>query len=303
MNVSRPHNMCCRRWRRVAFTGATTVLLACVAATAWAQSAPGSIAQGIDAATGSSEFGAGPPALNGIATVDNAADDTSAAIPTRSLLGIVHDGGLLMFPLLGCSFVLVIFVMERAASLRRGRVIPRPFVRRMMRQLREGKLECEEALELCEQNGSPVAQVFSAGLRRWGRPAVEVEQAIVDAGERVAARLRKHLAVINGVATVSPLLGLLGTVCGMISAFNTIAVSDAMGRPELLAAGIGEALITTAVGLTVAIPALIFYMFFVSRVDRHVIDLDGLGQELVSIVAGDAPTSRASTTRSRKAAA
>lgn len=273
-----------------------TLACACVvmSTTVWAQVPDGFDEAADGVATEPTQFAA---------TDGDAADGLSGAIPTRSLLAIVHDGGLLMFPLLGCSFVLVIFVMERAASLRRGRVIPRPFVRRMMRQLKDGKLDRDDALELCEENGSPVAQVFAAALRRWGQSSAEVERAIVDAGERVAARLRKHLAVINGVATVSPLLGLLGTVCGMITAFNTIAVSDAMGRPELLAKGIGEALITTAAGLTVAIPALIFYMLFVSRVDRIVIDIDTLGQELVSIVASDSPTSRTKTTRSRREAA
>jgi len=276
-------------------------ILACacvvMSATVWAQAPSGFDDPADSVATG--------PTQPGIeAAADSAsADGLDGAIPTRSLLAIVHDGGLLMFPLLGCSFVLVIFVMERAASLRRGRVIPRPFVRRMIRQLEDGKLDRDDALELCEENGSPVAQVFAAALRRWGQPSAEVERAIDAAGERVASRLRKHLAVINGVATVSPLLGLLGTVCGMITAFNTIAVSDAMGRPDLLAKGIGEALITTAVGLSVAIPALIFYMLFVSRVDRHVIDIDSLGQELVSIVASDSPTSRAKTSRSRREAA
>ncbi len=88
----------------------------------------------------------------------------------------------------------------------------------------------------------------------------------------------------NGVATVTPLLGMLGTVVGMIRAFNAIATSDAMGRPELLASGISQALLTTAAGLSVAIPALICYMFFVSRVDRLIIDIDALGQELVEMV-------------------
>jgi biopolymer transport protein ExbB len=265
--------------------------------TVWAQAAGGFDPDAVSLSNESA--GAGAEAAAG----DASADGLTGSIPTRSLLAIVHDGGLLMFPLLGCSFVLVIFVMERAAALRRRRVIPRPFVRRMMRQLKDGKLERDDALELCEENGSPVAQVFAAALRRWGQPSVEVERSIVDAGERVAAQLRKHLGVINGVATVSPLLGLLGTVCGMITAFNTIALSDAMGRPELLAKGIGEALITTAVGLSVAIPALIFYMLFVSRVDRHVIDIDSLGQELVSVVASDSTTSSTKTTRARREAA
>ena len=129
--------------------------------------------------------------------------------------------------------------------------------------------------------------VFAGAVRKWGRSAVEVEQAIIDAGERVTNHLRRYLRVINGVATVSPLLGLLGTVVGMIRAFNAIATSEALGRPELLARGISEALLTTAAGLTVAIPALIFYLFFVGRVDRLIIEIDALGQELVGAISAE----------------
>lgn len=208
-------------------------------------------------------------------------------IPTADLWSIIRNGGPLMIPIAICSLVLMAFVFERFISLRHGRIIPKPFVKRFLQQTREGTLSRDEALVLCQQNGSPVAEVFAAAVRKWGRPAVEVEQAIIDAGERVTNGLRRYLRVINGVATVSPLLGLLGTVVGMIRAFNAIATSDALGRPELLATGISEALLTTAAGLSVAIPALIFYLFFVSRVDRLIIDIDTLGQELVGAISAE----------------
>ena len=224
-------------------------------------------------------------------------------IPTKDLWNIVQDGGLLMIPIAFCSLILVAFVFERTISLRRGRVIPKPFVKRFMQQMRDGELEREQALQLCEENGSPVAAVFAGAVRKWGRPAVEVEQAVIDAGERTTNGLRRYLRVLNGVATISPLLGLLGTVVGMIRAFNAIATSDALGRPELLANGIGQALLTTAAGLSVAIPALIFYMYFVSRVDRLIIDIDALGQELVDLVSAErlqTKTEKPRTTKSRR---
>lgn len=211
-----------------------------------------------------------------------------APIPTRNLLEVLRDGGPLMYPIGASSFVLFVFVFERAISLRRGRVIPGPFVRKFMEQLRDRSLDRETALTLCEQNQSPVAEVFAAAIQKWGRPAVEVEQAIIDAGERVANGLRRYLRLLNGISTITPLMGLLGTVLGMISAFNAIATADAMGRPELLASGISEALLTTAAGLTVAIPALIAYLFFVGRVDRLIIDIDGLGQQIVALISADA---------------
>lgn len=225
-------------------------------------------------------------------------------IPTRNLWDIVRDGGILMYPLGACSLLLVALIFERTVSLRRGRIIPRPFVRRFLEQVRDGELDREAALQLCQENRSPVAVVFAGAVRKWGRPGVEVEQAIIDSGERITNGLRRYLRVFNGIATISPLLGLLGTVFGMIAAFNVIATNDAMGRPELLASGISQALLTTAAGLSVAIPALIFYMYFVSRVDRLIIDIDALAQNLVNLISAeelerekkpDAPKPRRST--------
>ncbi len=209
------------------------------------------------------------------------------AISTRSLLEIMRDGGPIMIPIAMCSFLLFSFVFERAISLRSGRVIPRPFVRRFMHQLHEGHLQPGQAVQLCEENRSPIAEVFAAAAKKWGRPAVEVEQAALDAGERVASKLRRYLRLFHSISTLSPLMGLLGTVVGMINSFNAIATADAMGRQEMLASGIGEALLTTAAGLSVAIPALIANFYFISRVDRLVTEIDRLSQELVNAIASD----------------
>lgn len=228
-------------------------------------------------------------------------------IPTKNLLGVIRDGGPLMMPIAFCSFILLVFVFERAVSLRRGRVIPGPFVRRFLDQLREEQLDRDAALQLCQKNRSPVAEVFAAAVAKWGRPSVEVEQAIIDAGERVTNGLRRYLRLFNGISTICPLLGLLGTVLGMIRAFNAIATADAMGRPEMLAAGISQALLTTAAGLSVAIPALIAYLFFVGRVDRLIIDIDALGQRVANLISADArpkePTTGSSKSKRREKAA
>ena len=221
-------------------------------------------------------------------------------IPTKSLLQVIRDGGPLMIPIGVCSFILFVFVFERATSLRRGRVIPKPFVKRFLTQLREGQLNRHEALDLCEENRSPVAQVFAGAVKKWGRPSVEVEQGIIDAGERVTNDLRRYLRLFNGVATITPLLGLLGTVVGMIRAFNAIVVAGAMGRPELLAAGISQALLTTAAGLTVAIPGLIAYLFFISRVDRLISEIDALGQQIVDVISADAWEGRGNAGKAKR---
>ncbi len=233
------------------------------------------------------------------------ADETSltdgqSPIETKNLLQVIRDGGPLMIPIAVCSFILLVFVFERMISLRRGRIIPAPFVKRFLEQVNSGQLQREEALTLCEENRSPVAEVFAAAVKKWGKTCVEVEQAIIDAGERVTHGLRRYLRVLNGVATVSPLLGLLGTVLGMIHAFNNIAAADAMGRPERLATGISQALLTTAAGLSVAIPALICYLYFIGRVDRLIIELDSLGQKVVNAIACDAWEGKSTRKSTRK---
>ena len=228
-----------------------------------------------------------------------------APIPTRSLFDMLVAGGPLMIPILLASFVMLLIVFERLISLRRRRVVPRLFVERFLLQLREGALDRNEALERCEDESSHIARVFAAAVRKWGKPAVEVEQAVLDEGERIANVLRRYLRVLNGVSTVSPLLGLLGTVWGMMQAFNVIATSPAMGRAEMLAGGISVALITTAAGLLVAIPALIFYLYFVGRVDSLVMEIDHYGQELVNLISFEALEERKTTRLSiarRKAA-
>jgi len=242
-------------------------------------------------------------ALPALAQDDDAEDDAAATdgvshgsapplsdtdlIPQRNLFQIIKAGGPVMVPIFGCSFVMLVFVFERAIALRRGRVIPKPFVKRFLHQLGEGQLDRDSALAICDENGSAAAQVFAGAVRKWGKPGVEVEQAVLDAGERAANGLRKYVRVFNAVSTISPLLGLLGTVFGMIKAFNDISTSSAMGRPELLAGGISEALITTAAGLTIAIPALVCYLYFLSRVDQLITELDALGQDVVAKISAE----------------
>lgn len=220
---------------------------------------------------------------------DSAAAAPTQTIPTKNMLSAFRDGGPMMYPIAGCSFALLVFTFERLIALRRGRVIPRPFVRRFLDQLREGQLDREKALKLCQENKSPIAVVFAAAVKKWGRTSVEVEQAILDTGERVSNQLRRYLRVMNGVAQVAPLLGLLGTVMGMIASFNGISAAEgAEGQREMLAGGIAQALITTAAGMMIAIPALTAYLFFIGRVDSLITEIDALGQQVVELISADA---------------
>jgi biopolymer transport protein ExbB len=215
-------------------------------------------------------------------------------------------GGPMLVPIAFCSFALMLSSFERFLSLRRGRIVPRLFVERFLLQISEDALDRDDAIKRCEANGSLIAEVFAAAVRKWGKPAVEVEQAVLDEGERAANHMRRFLRVINGVASVSPLLGLLGTVWGMMEAFNAIAASSAMGRPELLAGGISSALLSTAAALVVAIPAMVVYLYFVGRVDALVMEIDRRGQDLVNLISAEAIEDRRNrpvrTNKNRKAA-
>lgn len=225
--------------------------------------------------------------------------------PTRNLFTVLTAGGPLMIPIAFCSFVLVIFSLERVIALRRNRIIPAVFTRKFLEQLRDGDLTREQAAAVCEKNDSPVSRVFLAGVQKWGRSSVEVEQAILDAGERVSNELRRYLRMINGIATVCPLLGLLGTVFGMIDAFE--AISSATGamadQKAMTASGISTALITTAAGMSVAVPALIAYLWFSSVVDRRVMEIDSLGTRVVSAVSHEVLSDSSRTGGRQKKAA
>lgn len=186
-------------------------------------------------------------------------------------------------------------VVERLVILRRRRVIPKSFVERFLMHLRAGRMDKNEAVAICHQNQSPMAEVFMHGVRKWGRPSVEVEQAVLDGGERQVTQLKKGLRVLNGVSTLSPLIGLLGTVVGMIRSFNDIAIAGAMGQTQTLANGIALALLTTAVGLLIAIPAMAAYLYLAGRIDSIVMEMDRLGQELVHLISAEALRERAVT--------
>jgi biopolymer transport protein ExbB len=209
-------------------------------------------------------------------------------IPTTPLEIAEALGLPLLLTFLGTSVIAVWFTIERLVVLRRGRVIPRHFVERFLQNLEQGNLEPDQALALCEENGSSIALIFAHGIRKWGKSSVEVEQAIIDGGERQVSQLRSHLRVLNAVAQITPLVGLLGTVIGMIQCFNEVAISQAMGKADQLAGGIGIALLATAGGLCVAIPSLTMYMYLAGKVDALIMDMDLLAQNIVHLVSAEA---------------
>ena len=265
------------------------------------------VAANLDQSSGSIQLG---NTTNQVVPLGTTSESVTKTVSTTRMSDLLRRGGVLMIPIGICSLILLVFVFERFLSLRKGRIIPRPFVSRVLEQVRSGELNRESAITLCERNGSAIANVFKAGFSKWGRPSVEIEQAVLDEGERESNHLRKYLRLINGVATVCPLLGMLGTVLGMIHAFDAIAASAPMqSEPSMtIATGISQALLTTAAGLTVAIPALIAYLFFSGRADKHVMEIDSLGMKVVNLVSAEAialnqKSSRStSKTKIRKAA-
>ena len=183
-----------------------------------------------------------------------------------SLYEMVLNGGPLMIPIALCSVVALAFVVERFTRLRSSTIGGKRFAGDVLEIAKSQGTE--SALQVCEQSNTPLARILGAGLNAHSQPFMESEKLVEDTGMREVKRLSAGLRPLVVVAMIAPLLGLLGTVWGMIGTFTNIAVQDGLGKPELLAGGISEALITTAAGLTVAIPTQAFYYYFRSRIDR-----------------------------------
>jgi biopolymer transport protein ExbB len=203
-------------------------------------------------------------------------------------LVVMQKGGPLMWPILLCSLVSITFGLERFIHLRKRRVIPPRFTRQFIDQLQRRELSRTAAMKLCAANPSPMASIFLAAVRHWGSPSFQIEAAITEAGQREIALLRRNLRALQGSANLATLLGLLGTIFGMIQAFNDVAVLQAIGRAEILANGIAQALLTTAGGLTVAIPSIFLHTYFAGRVERLVQQMDELATQVVDSISAEA---------------
>ena len=190
-------------------------------------------------------------------------------------------GGFLMIPILASSVLGLGVFFERVWTLRGARNIPRELVRRAEDYVRRGQIE--EAMALCRRGRSPLGRVLLAALKNAGQEREAVKEAVQEVGRREAAQLERYVGVLGTVANVAPLLGLLGTVSGMIKAFTVISVQG-VGNPSSLAGGISEALITTAAGLTVAIPCFVAYRYFLGKVDRLVLELEQYAIHFVDLV-------------------
>ncbi len=197
----------------------------------------------------------------------------------------MQKGGPIMWPILLCSVIAFAIVIERLAALRREQIDTKLFMEQISKSLKRNKIM--EALELCDKTKGPIANILKAGTLKHDRPRQEVREAIEDASIHEVPRLEKNLPVLATVAHISPLLGLLGTVTGMVAAFQVIeskASSLNPVNPGDLAGGIWEALLTTVFGLCVAIPTFVAYNYLVSRVDGFVLDMERSATELLNIL-------------------
>ncbi len=188
-------------------------------------------------------------------------------------------GGPFMWPLLGCIVVGLVFILERLWTLSRARVNTRKLMYSIQKSLRSEGVDA--AIRTCERTRGPIAAILHAGLLKTSRGPAAVEKAIDTAGAIEMAFLEKGLAAIAAIVNVAPMLGFLGTVSGMISAFEAIAASDQVSA-KLVASGISEALITTASGLVIAIPTSLFHSYFVGQVDRFIVEMEETSAELIN---------------------
>lgn len=222
--------------------------------------------------------------LHGTAWAQAVADtppvDVAATGPKKlSFLELLLEGGWFMVPIALCSLLGVGVIIERLIALRRRAIIPAKFLDGLKNAFR-GEDDREEAIHYCRRDGSPIARVLGVGIRKMPQGIEAVEQGIEDAGANEVSKLRRNLRILYGVSAIAPMLGLLGTVWGMIEAFQEVQ-GGGLGKTDKLAGGIYIALVTTFAGLCVAIPLLVFYYYFLSKIDRIISDMNDTSEEFV----------------------
>ncbi|HET6474352.1 MAG TPA: MotA/TolQ/ExbB proton channel family protein [Pseudomonadales bacterium] len=200
------------------------------------------------------------------------------------MLELVQAGGWMMVPIILCSVIGAAIAVERLWTLQPSRVAPRQLLAQVWGYVKKNELDRERLREI--RNGSALGQIFAAGLGNARHGRAIMKEAMEEEASVVMHELERYLTALGTIASVSPLLGLLGTVVGMIKAF-TVLMAEGAGNANNLAGGISTALITTAGGLSVAIPALGFYRYFLRRVDDLTITMEQEASKLVEIMHGE----------------
>ncbi len=199
------------------------------------------------------------------------------------MLEFVKAGGWLMLPILICSAIAVGLIVERFLTLSRKKVVPADLGEQVVSWATRSRLDDQHIGALAEH--SPLGRILAAAVRNRARSREIIKEAVEDTGRHVVHDLGRYLNTLGTIAGISPLLGLLGTVVGMIKVFAVIT-TQGVGDAQALASGISQALVTTAAGLVVAIPTYFFYRFFRSRVDSMVVDMEQQALTLIDVLEG-----------------
>lgn len=194
---------------------------------------------------------------------------------------LVKAGGWLMVPILICSVISAAICIERFWTLRGSQVVPKALLTEVWQWIQQNQMTPQRIKQIRSQ--SPLGAILATGIGNHHRGREQMKQSIEEASGQVIHELERYLSTLGTVAAVSPLIGLLGTVIGMIKVFSAIQL-EGVGNAAVLAGGISEALITTAAGLTVAIPSLFFYRFFQRRVDELVMEMEQDALKLVEVL-------------------
>jgi biopolymer transport protein ExbB len=203
------------------------------------------------------------------APATQAAAQTPPPPPDISVFQLFIKGGFFMYPLLLCSVMAIAITFERFAALARKRVLPPDFIPGLRGVFKDPQEDRDAALAYCKSHDSPLARVLAAGIRRLPRGWAAAEKAIEDEGGNQAARLRQNMRLLYALGSIATLLGLIGTISGMIKAFQVAAVAG-VGRVDQLSTGIYEAMTCTFAGLAVAVVVTLFYYYLIGRIERLV---------------------------------
>ncbi len=198
---------------------------------------------------------------------------------------LIFSGGPLMWPIMACSVVAFGIAIERFIVLRRAAIASRDFMEAARQVLRQGRVQ--DAVAMCSEADGPLSRIVKAGLMKSGRSREEVREAMEDAAKIEAPRLERYLPGLATCAAIAPLLGLLGTVQGMIKCFAAIQFKQGLVNPSDLAGGVGNALVTTAAGLVVAIPTIVIYNYFVARVESLTVQFEVSASEVLDFLSAE----------------
>lgn len=201
------------------------------------------------------------------------------------MIEIIQKGGPVMYPIILCSILALAIVIERVYHLYKAKIDTKDFMNNVEITIKRNRIA--EAIKICDKTPGPIAHIVKAGIMKHDRSRQEIRESIEDAGHQEVPRLERHLSLLATIAHISPLLGLLGTVTGMVRAFQIIQEKSASFNPVSpgdLAGGIWEALLTTVAGLIVAIPTVVLYNYLVNRVDEFVLEMERSATEVINIL-------------------